>query len=226
MYLGGHRVFTKFSDANCIFHHGQSKNSPLNQVFTPSSQSSLSKSCDCECFDMVTWHMTCLQSGWFTIRTNIGPHLWICHSTQVTPSIYSQCHHHHHLHWGMLVSAQPLQTLESMEHRTSLQLTAVFTAVKITSRMIQAHRIGHGKVKELFQVFVFTYHTHDMGSSLQSPLYTIVVPLLKTTFELWGQEIHIEAGFKIEDNLPFSHIRYIQSECILYVMFDSKAGQN
>ena len=97
----------------------------------------------------------------------------IYHSTQVTPSIYSQCHHHHHLHWGMLVSGQPLQTIESMEHRTSLQLTAVFTAVKITSSMIQTHRIGHGKVKELFQVFVFTYHlchTHDMGSSLKSPL--------------------------------------------------------
>ena len=27
MYLEGHRVFTKFWDANCIFHHGQSKNS-------------------------------------------------------------------------------------------------------------------------------------------------------------------------------------------------------
>ena len=27
MYLEGHRVFTKFCDANCIFHHGQSKNS-------------------------------------------------------------------------------------------------------------------------------------------------------------------------------------------------------
>ena len=71
------------------------------------------------------------------------------------------------------VGGQPLQTIESMEHRTSLQLTAVFTAVKITSSMIQTHRIGHGKVKELFQVFVFTYHlchTHDMGSSLKSPL--------------------------------------------------------
>ena len=41
-----------------------------------SSRSSLSKRCGCEfSFDMVTWHMTCLQSGWFTIRTNIGPHL-------------------------------------------------------------------------------------------------------------------------------------------------------
>ena len=29
MYLEGHRVFTKFWDANCIFHHGQSKNSQL-----------------------------------------------------------------------------------------------------------------------------------------------------------------------------------------------------
>ena len=29
MYLEGHRVFTKFWDANCIFHHGQSKNSPI-----------------------------------------------------------------------------------------------------------------------------------------------------------------------------------------------------
>ena len=27
MYLEGHKVFSKFWDANCIFHHGQSKNS-------------------------------------------------------------------------------------------------------------------------------------------------------------------------------------------------------
>ena len=29
MYLKGHGVFTKFWDANCVFHHGQSKNSLL-----------------------------------------------------------------------------------------------------------------------------------------------------------------------------------------------------
>ena len=34
MYLEGHRVFTKFWDTNCIFHHGQSKNSQVCTYFS------------------------------------------------------------------------------------------------------------------------------------------------------------------------------------------------
>ena len=78
------------------------------------------------------------------------------------------------------VGGQPLQTIESMEHRTSLQLTAVFTAVKITSSMIQTQNWswkGEGAFSGLcIHLSLMSYTQHGIFPEVTP---TIVVPLLK-----------------------------------------------